>query len=633
MRIEMSAKDTYRSLCFEVLICLLLATAIFIVYWQVIDFDFISLDDPYYIINNPSIRHGINFESLKWAFSSFGYEANWHPLTWISHMLDIQLFGMNPGMHHFTNVIFHILNSMLLFIVLEKMTGALWRSAVVAVLFALHPLHVESVAWISERKDVLSTFFWMLTMMGYLWYVHHPSVRRYLTVIFFYILGLLSKPMLVTLPFVLLLLDYWPLNRLDLDHTRGVGKNYELNRSYEICWSRIPRLIVEKIPMIVLAIISSSLTIIAQHEGGALKSFKIFPFSLRILNAITSYVDYLWKVIYIFNLVVFYPYKHAINPLVVILFCLFLIFVTVLAVLCVKRLPYFLVGWFWYLGTLIPVIGLVQVGVQPMADRYTYIPLIGIFILIVWGISELLEKFQIKKIILITVAGVVLPILISFSWIQVGYWKNSKTLYEHTINVPVKNYIFHLQQAKLLMDQGDLDGAEKHCAEALRINSDYQARMRINPDQAYNFMGKILKNKGEISKAIIYLSKAIQLNPTYADAYNSLGVAFMYQGRFSDAIKMFSKVLDLEPENVSADVNMGSSLKSQGRVNEAIHYFKKALQIRPDLLVAHYYLGEVLSSQGKIDESIEQYKRILKIDPSDMNAQVILNNLKLMNKK
>ena len=603
-------------------ICMLLGFAILIIYWQVISFDFVNFDDPAYVISNNIVKQGITLEGIKWAFSSFVYVSYWHPITWISHMLDIQLFGMNSGMHHFTNVIFHILNSMLLFIVLEKMTGALWRSAVVAFLFALHPLHVESVAWISERKDVLSTFFWMLTMMGYLWYVHHPSVRRYLTVIFFYILGLMSKPMLVTLPFVLLLLDYWPLNRLDLDPSGGMGKKHEL-RSHGICWSRIPRLIVEKIPMIVLAVLSSSLTIIVQHKVGALKSFKIFPFSVRISNAIISYVAYLWKVIYVFNLAVYYPYNHVINPLVVILCSLILILVTVFAVFFAKGLPYFLVGWFWYLGTLIPVIGLMQVGEQSMADRYTYIPLIGIFILIAWGISELFEKFHVKKIIIIMVAGVVLPILISFSYIQAGYWKNSNTLYEHAINATVNNYVVHLHLSTILMDQGDLDGAEKHCVEALRINPTYVA---------YNLMGSILKNKGEVSKAIIYHYKAIQLNPTYADAYNSLGVAFMYQGRFSDAIKMFSKVLELEPENVSADVNMGSSLKSQGRVNEAIHYLKKALQISPDLLMAHYFLGEVLFSQGKIDESIEQYKIILKIDPNNTDVQKYLNNL-ILNRK
>jgi tetratricopeptide (TPR) repeat protein len=432
----------------------------------------------------------------------------------------------------------------------------------------------------------------------------------------------MSKPMLVTLPFVLLLLDYWPLNRLDLDPSGGMGKKHEL-RSHGICWSRIPRLIVEKIPMIVLAVLSSSLTIIVQHKVGALKSFKIFPFSVRISNAIISYVAYLGKMVWPLNLAVFYPYPKQFSILTVVMCLLLLIAITVLVVMSVRRLPYLVTGWFWYLGTLVPVIGIVQVGIQSMADKYTYIPLIGIFVMIAWGIPELLDKWQFKKIALATLTGIVIPILIACSWMQVEYWKNDNMLYGHALNVTMNNELAHYNLACALMDQGDLDSAIKECAEALRISPNHAV--------AYNLMGQILKMKGDLSKAINYYSKAIQNAPTYAEAYNNLGVAFMYESRFSDAIKMFSKVLELEPGNVAADVNMGSCLKFQGRVNEAIHYLKKALQIRPDLLAAHYFLGEALFLQGKIDESIIQYKKIMQMDPDNKSADQILNKL-LINK-
>ncbi|MRR14023.1 tetratricopeptide repeat protein [archaeon] len=559
------------------IICMLLGFSILILYWQVIDFDFFDLDDFSYVKDNQVVNRGISFSGIKWAFTSVGYSANWHPVTWISHMVDIQLFGLNAGMHHFINVVFHILNSILLFLVLEKMTGALWKSAIVAALFALHPQHVESVAWISERKDVLSTFFWILTMMGYVRYVHQPTATRYLSVILLFVLGLLSKPMVVTLPFVLLLLDYWPLDRLRPDLAEDRDLEAGLRRNYEIHWLKIRRLVSEKIPLFVLALISVFFTIIAQREGGTIKSLIALPFSHRVENAITAYVTYLGKMIYPLNLAVYYPYNLELSLPLVIFSALILTCLTAVAVFSAKKLPFFFVGWFWYLGTLIPVIGLVQVGNQSMADRYTYVPLIGIFVLITWGISEALTRFRVEKRILVAVSALAIFLILgSLSWRQTGYWMDSKTLYQHALDVTRENSPTHLYFAKFLMDRDDLDNAEEHCAEALKIAPD---------SYAHNLMGMILKKKGEIPKAVFHYSKAIQLNPDYSDAYNGLGVAYMHQGRFSDAYRMFSKALTLDPENVASLINISNYYRSQGKVNEAIHYFNKAVQIKPEIIV------------------------------------------------
>ena len=653
IKVRLTDVETIRFPFLKVLICLLLAATVSIVYWQVIGFEFINLDDPRYVTLNPTVRHGVTLQNIGWAFTSM-YFANWHPLTWISLMLDVQLFGINPGMHHLINVLFHIMNTLLLFIVLEKMTGALWRSAAVAALFALHPLHVESVAWIAERKDVLSTFFWMLTMLTYHRYVVSKTISRYLLMVLLFSLGLLAKPMLVTLPFVLLLLDFWPLKRVNPFQAEDTAPNHDKSKvGYKSRWSGLSTILQDKIPLILLAMISSGITFYAQERWGAVLSSPFLPIGIRTANAVISYITYLGKMFYPINLAVFYPYPKVLQLYNVVLCFSILLLITALVVFAARSLPYLMVGWLWYLGTLVPVIGIVQVGYQSMADRYTYLPLIGIFVMIAWGIPELMGKWQFKKIALAALTGVVVPILIVCSWKQVGYWKNSFTLFEHALNVTENNYLAHNNLAVALMERRDFDDGVKHCFEALRIKPNYAdahinlakaliekgdfdealkhcaEALKINPHSvlAYNNMGLALTKKGETSRAINIFSKAIQIDSNNVLAYKSLGQAYLKQGNNSEAVKQFSKVIEIEPESVLAYINMGAALANLGRLNEAIHQYHKALQIKPDSLEAHYNLGIALLSQGKIDESIEHYKRVLKIDPGNVNAKKFLSNI------
>jgi len=434
---------------------LFLTITTIIVYWQVRTYDFINCDDNLYVIENPSVFSGLTFKNVIWAFTD-AHAGNWHPVTWLSHMLDCQVFGLNPGRHHLTNLFFHIANTLLLFLILRMMTGALWQSGFVAALFALHPLHVESVAWIAERKDVLSTFFWMLTMYSYVRYVRAPGLERYWPVLLFFILGLMAKPMLVTLPFVLLLLDYWPLGRFN------AGASHKNT-------SAVAGLIREKIPLFVFVAASCSITFFVQKSSGAVRSLEDFSFTVRLANALVSYGGYLAKMVWPHSLAIFYPHPGMPSALKIAGACLMLIGISYVAVKTASKHPYMIVGWLWYVGTLVPVIGLVQVGPQAMADRYTYIPLIGIFIMIAWGIPEAVASWRQKRVCL-PVLGIGAVILLSaLTWGQAAYWKNSHTLFKHAISVTEKNYTIHYNLGIALFDQGGKTEAITHFAEATRL--------------------------------------------------------------------------------------------------------------------------------------------------------------------
>jgi hypothetical protein len=403
------------------LICLILGLITFAVFYQVHGFKFITYDDPYYVSKNPDIQSGITLESVKWAFTT-GYTANWQPLTWLSYMLDWQLFGSNPAGYHIVNLIFHIINTVLLFIIIGQMTHSLWRSAFAAALFALHPLHVESIAWVSERKDVLSTFFWMLTMWAYLRYVNKPGISRYLWTAFFLALGLMSKPMLVTLPFVLLLLDYWPLERF---------------RQRTFLY-----LVGEKIPFFVFSTASSVVAFLIQQNSMAVVSLNLLPLKFRILNAFVSYTGYIEKMFWPGRLAVFYPHAgRNISVLYAIISACLLLAVTVLVIRFRKNRRYLVTGWLWYIGTLVPVIGIVQVGIQGMADRYSYITLTGLFIIIAWGIPDLLAKWRYKKIMLISLALLIVSTMSIRTYNQLRYWRNTMTLFQHAIDVTSDNFM------------------------------------------------------------------------------------------------------------------------------------------------------------------------------------------------
>mgnify|MGYP001819000597 CR=1 FL=1 len=436
-------------ICHEFWIYLFLVLTILFVYLQVISFEFINYDTDRYVYENQYVMAGLTQEVNGWAFTTI-YASNWHPVTWLSHMLEVELFGLDSGCHHFSNVLFHCANVILLFWVLVRMTGDMWKSSLIAALFAIHPLHKQSVAWVAERKDVLSTFFGLLTVGCYLRYVRFPRIGSYMPILIFFMLSLMSKPMLVTLPFVLLLIDYWPLKRFDIQMLSGS----DVSRSQIATGIS---LIIEKIPLFLVSAASCMVTLYVQQDGGAVGSLTLYPLHLRIVNALVSYASYLWKMVWPVNLAVVYPYPGEFPAWQIWAACLMLSGISLLAIKNSKAHPWLLVGWLWYLGTLVPVIGLLQAGSQAMADRYTYVPLIGIFLVLVWGLSDLFERFHIKQFSAIIITISVLGVLTTISRNQVGYWQNSITLFEHTIDVTKNNYVAHNNLGHRLLELGKTD--------------------------------------------------------------------------------------------------------------------------------------------------------------------------------
>jgi tetratricopeptide (TPR) repeat protein len=582
-------------------VLVILAIVTFLVYWQVTTHDFINFDDDKYITNNHHVNSGISLKNIYWAFTTF-YASNWHPLTWLSHMVDCQLFGLNPGMHHLINLIFHVLNALLLFVVFRKMTGELWKSAFVAALFSLHPLHVESVAWVAERKDVLSTFFFMLTLIAYVRYVESPSIKRYLPVILLFALGLLAKPMLVTLPFVLLFLDYWPLHRYRWrqQHETGVL----LHRK------SIMELVREKIPLFVLTAASCIVTYLAQSTGGAVKSFEILPFNIRFLNAIVSYMAYIYKMLWPKGLAILYPYSFnyalwQIAGSLLLLVCIFII-----AIWTSKNHPFVLTGWLWYIVTLVPVIGIIQVGSQSMADRYTYIPLIGIFFTIAWGVPEIVKQWRYKNVWLSIVSVTVLLLLSTVSFSQIKYWADSFTVFNHALNVTQYNHVAHAKLGDLFFEEKNEDSIEKsidHYSKALLFKPDYVF--------AHTNIGIALVKKGRIDDAIEHYRKAISLKSDYAEAHTNLGLALVEKSQTEDAVSHYYTALQINPDAAETHYNLGIALAGKGEIAKAIEHYSKALQLNPEYSQAHTNMGIVLSKQGNIDKAISHYLKALELNP------------------
>jgi hypothetical protein len=508
-------------------------------YSSVWHYGFESFDDPQYVSENPHVANGLTFEGISWAMTS-GYAANWHPLTWVSHMLDIQLFGMNAGAHHATNVILHIANTALLFGVLARMTGAVWRSLFVAGLFALHPIHVESVAWISERKDVLSALFWMLTLWAYGSYVRQPRPSRYLGVVALFALGLMAKSMVVTLPFVLLLLDFWPLGRVSFAGGRQT----------------VRALVVEKIPLFALSAAASFVTFTVQRRGGAVAPVIQLAFGTRLENSVISYVAYIGKSFWPSHLAIYYPYPKAFSVMLVAGSVLLLSAASVGAILLGRRHPYLPVGWFWYLGTLVPVIGLVQVGTQAMADRYTYLPLVGVFIIIAWGVPELLSRSSRSTATMATLAGSVLVLCAMGSKSQVRHWESTTALWTHALEVTTDNYEAHNNLGVVLARTGKRDEAIAEFTEAVRLRPAYA--------DAHNNLGLALATQRKLKEALPHLVEAIRLDPGHARAHANLGVVWQALGRRAEAIQEYETVLLLEPNNANVRSAL-AALKKQAK--------------------------------------------------------------------
>ncbi|MGA2508567.1 MAG: tetratricopeptide repeat protein [Chitinispirillaceae bacterium] len=588
-------KQRRRSLCVAFL--LVITTAV--VYCNVFRNDFVSYDDGQYVTENPRVRQGMSWENVRWAFTTF-YADNWHPLTWLSHMLDVQLFGLKPAGHHFTNLLFHVLATLLLFGFLRYATGRLWAGAFVAALFALHPVHVESVAWVAERKDVLSTVFWFATLWAYAYYAKRPRVGRYAMVIIFFALGLMAKPMLVTLPLVLLLLDYWPLERLEMNG-QSVG-----------------RLTVEKLPLLIMIAASMIITVIAQQ--GAIGGFNRLSLGTRLSNAVISYCIYIGQAFWPTGLTVFYPHPQQPFPLEAMAGTLLLIAVTVAALMSGKQKKFLTTGWLWYLITLVPVIGIVQVGNQAHADRYTYVPLIGIFIMISWGLKTIVDRLQNSKKLFVKIAAAALfPAMMGLTWEQVGYWKSDFTLFSHAITVTKRNYVAHNNFGLYLYKTGRTGEAIAHYQKALEIKPNYA--------EAHNNLGVPLENIGRTDEAIAHYQKALEIKPNYAEAHYNLGNLLSNIGRTDEAIAHYQKALEINPDYAKVHNNLGNLLSNIGRTDEAIAHYRKALEINPDYFEAHNNLGNLLSNIGRIDEAIAHYRKALEINPNCYEVHYNLGNL------
>jgi tetratricopeptide (TPR) repeat protein len=643
----------------------LLALITLAVFLPVVEARFVAFDDTFYLTDNPKVQAGLTWESVRWAFTHC-HAANWHPLSWLSHMLDCQLYGLRPAGHHLTSLLFHTANTLLLFGLLKYLTGAFWRSAFVAALFALHPLHVESVAWVSERKDVLSTFFFLLTLWAYARYAgvsrvqslesgecppsaapHAPRVSRhaslfYLLALCLFAMGLMSKPMLVTVPFVLLLLDYWPLGRLQLPIVNRQPP--QLQRV-----SSVWRLVAEKLPFLVLSAASCVVTVIAQRKGGALASLEggaAVSVESRLINTPVSYAWYLAKLVWPSNLAVVYPYLREWPPETVLLSTMLVVALTGVAVWQARRRAYVLVGWLWYLGSLVPVIGLVKVGVQSIADRYMYIPCIGLFIVLAWGVADLTAGWAQRTIPLAAGAAAVLAACALAAGAQLRYWQDTESLFRHALAVTQNNYLAFNNLGLYFAEHGQWELAKKYYRAALQIAPNYEAArnnlaaalvndknypegiamleeaLHINPHSAdiESNLGAALYSEGNTLEAIEHLRRAIQLNPEYALAHYNLGNALLKRDQAAEAAAEFRLAAKLKPRYAEAHNNLALVLASQEKLDEAVAEFGQALALQPTLLPAHYGLGMVLFEQGRLDEAIAQFSEVLRRQPNHQPA-------------
>jgi tetratricopeptide (TPR) repeat protein len=583
------------------MICLALGLITLAVYWPSLSHQFLGFDDQQYVTENPSVRAGLSLQGARWAFTTF-HASNWHPLTWLSHMLDWQIYGGNPMGHHLTNVLLHLANTLLLFVALFRLSGALWRSACVAALFAWHPLHVESVAWIAERKDVLSTFFFLLTLLAYTGYVRASEqgrgvARWYGTALGCFALGLLSKPMVVTLPFVLLLLDYWPLARF-----RSAG---------------IWKLLREKLPFILLSGIACSLTLAAQHQGFTVVSRAGLPLSQRLPHVLVAYGHYLEVTFLPRQLAAYYPYVREMGWWQLSWAGLVLISITGLAVRFARSRPYLLIGWLWYLGTLVPVIGLVQVGDQAWADRYTYIPLIGVFIAVVWGAADLGSRWASRsagaRMALGALAAAACVVLLVASARQLRHWSDTRALFEHAAAVTQRNARALTVLGSLDAAEGKVDSAKRRYAEALSYDPD-------NPETHF-YLGKLHDQAGDLDSALAAYDGALWARQWRERALVAMGADFARQTNYTEAIARYQAALAVEPKSATAHNNLARLFHSQGRYEEAIRHYEAALEINPGLAPAHNNLGVLLLQQGRAAEGIRQLREAARLNPADPETQ------------
>ena len=592
----------------ELLMAAALAVATFAVYGQVISHQFISLDDDVYIRDNPMVAGGLTLKGIAWAFTSF-QDSNWHPLTWLSHMVDSEIFGLNAGGPLLENALIHVSNTLLLFLFLRRVTGASWQSAIVAALFALHPLHVESVAWAVERKDTLSTFFGLLSLLAYVRYTEAASSKRYALVALWLGLGLMTKPMLVTWPFVLLLLDYWPLRRLEWQPEDGIKR-------FGKAWVPLFR---EKLPLFCLVAASMVVTYLAQSYGGTVRALVDASFPWRLVNALASYAKYLFLTFWPSGLGVYYPLSPAGVPAWQLAVAVVLLLaISAIALREARRRPYLITGWLWFLGTLVPVIGLVQVGVGPaMADRYHYIPSIGLFIAIIFGLADLAIAWRIGRVSIAVVSTAVLLVFGSLTALQVSRWRDSMTLFERTLSVTSDNLVIHYNFGHFLGQQGKYDEAVPHFAEALRIKPDFFDAL-IN-------MGVSLSEQGKSAEAISYYHRALGVEPHNAKAHMQLALALVKQEKGDDALQEAYKALEFAPNDADIRTNLGLMLARRKELSEAATQLNEALRLNPNSAEAHNNLGLVFLMAGQPEKSPPHFSAALRLKP---NFTIASDNLR-----
>lgn len=588
----------------RVALALLLAAGSAAVHAGALGYGFVNFDDGHFVQDNPFVREGFTARSVRWAFTAhLTFDASpyldyWQPVTVLSRLLDVQLFGMDPRGHHATNILLHALNTALLFLVLESMTGAYWRSAFAAALWSVHPLRVESVAWVTERKDMLAGLFWMLTIAAYHRYVRQPGRLRQAAVAAVFALGLMSKPFLITLPFVLLLLDHWPLQR----------------NSSEDRWRRVPQLIAEKLPLFAMSIAVAVIGIRTQARMGILTSLESEPLAGRIAGGVVDYVRYLVKLVWPFPMALPQPFSPE-WPLSVVVACgALLALVTLVACRQAWRRPYFPVGWFWFLGVLVPVIGLVQPGKIPLTDRYTYLPHIGLIILVAWGIPDLLPAPLRQARWMAPAAATVLLACAAGSRVQTLHWKDSVTLFEHAVRVTPDNFVAHYNLANALAAQGRTTEALAH----------YERAKEIRPAPAHNTIGSLLAAGGRVDEAIAHYREALRYDPRYSDAHNNLGVLLARQGNAAEARREYQQALRYRPRHADALLNLGRLEAAEGHPDQALAHLGSALEANPELDGAYYTRANILAAAGRFAEAEADYRSALRLRPGNADAH---NNL------
>jgi len=563
------------------LLALVLATVVLAVFWPAVRTDFTNYDDNKYIAENAFVRRGLDATSLRWAWTT-GYMANWHPVTWMSHMLDWQLFGADPAGHHATSVVLHAADTALVLVLLDAMTGAPWRSALVAALFGLHPTHVESVAWVAERKDVLSTLFWLLTTLAYVAWCRRPTAGRYALLALGLALGLAAKPMLVTLPATLVLLDYWPLGRL---------------RTRADLWPRVR----EKLPLVPIVVASAVVTVLAQREAGAVGSLEVYPLAVRVGNAINAWVTYLWMAVWPFDLAILYPHPGRVSAWRVAASVAVLAAITALALRERARRPYLIVGWLWYLGTLVPVLGLVQVGDAALADRYTYVSYLGLFMAVAWALPAWPRLVP-------ALAVAMLALLVPRTRAQIATWRDSVTVFSQALAVDERNATAHNNLGFALEARGDTDRAMEHFRRALELRPAYlTARVEL---------GNLLLAKGQVDEAAAQYTAAVSIDPMSVPALTNLGKAFLEQGRVDEAIQLQERALAVDPTYTTAELNLGLAFVRQGRIADARARFEHVVAADPENPDAYNNLGNMLLAEGRLAEALAALDRAVALRPA-----------------